>query len=95
MHRVAHTVKHKTKLLQRVRRITGQVQAVERALEAEQTCIQVLQLIAAVRGALNGLMVEVLEDHIRLHVVDPETDRNRDRALGSQELIEVIRSYLR
>jgi DNA-binding FrmR family transcriptional regulator len=92
---MTHTVKQKTKLVQRVRRITGQLQAVERALDAGQSCADVLQLIAAARGALNGLMSQVLEDHIRLHVADPATDRNRDRALGSEELIDVVRSYFK
>jgi FrmR/RcnR family transcriptional regulator, repressor of frmRAB operon len=92
---MAHTTREKTKLLVRVRRITGQVQAIERALESEKSCSDVLQLIAAARGAINGLMTEVLEDHIRLHVVDPATDRSRKRARGAAELIEVVRSYLR
>jgi DNA-binding FrmR family transcriptional regulator len=89
------SINEQKKLLQRVRRISGQLQAVERALTAEQSCADVLQLIAAARGALNGLMSQVLEDHIRLHVADPATDRNRDRAIGSEELIDVVRSYFK
>jgi FrmR/RcnR family transcriptional regulator, repressor of frmRAB operon len=92
---MAHTIRQKTKLLGRVRRIRGQVEAVERALEAEQACAQVLQLIAAARGAINGLMAEVIEDHIRLHVADPARDRDRARAKGAEELIDVVRSYLK
>ena len=68
---MAHTIREKTKLLARVRRIRGQVEAIERALEAEIGCADVLQVIASVRGAMNGLMAEVMEDHIRFHVVDP------------------------
>lgn len=92
---MAHTIREKTKLLGRVRRIRGQVEAVERALEGEQACAEVLQLIAAARGAINGLMLEVIEDHIRLHVVDPARDRDRARAKGAEELIDVVRSYLK
>jgi DNA-binding FrmR family transcriptional regulator len=90
---MAHTIQEKTKLLGRVRRIRGQVEAVERALQDEKGCATVLQLIAAARGALNGLMTEVIEDHIRLHVADPATAAAR--AKGAHELIDVVRSYLR
>jgi DNA-binding FrmR family transcriptional regulator len=92
---MAHTVREKAKLLARVRRIRGQMEAVERALEAEIGCADVLQLIASVRGAVNGLMAEVMEDHIRFHVVDPARERDKDRARGAEELIEVVRTYLK
>jgi DNA-binding FrmR family transcriptional regulator len=90
---MAHTIREKTKLLARVRRIRGQMEAVERAIEAEIGCADVLQLIASVRGAVNGLMAEVMEDHIRFHVLDP--GRERDRTRGAEELIEVVRTYMR
>ncbi len=91
---MSHTIREKTKLLARVRRIRGQLEAVERALEEEIGCADVLQLIASVRGATNGLMAEVLEDHIRLHVADPALppDNRRD---GADELIDVVRTYLK
>jgi DNA-binding FrmR family transcriptional regulator len=92
---MAHTVREKTKLLARVRRIRGQMDAVERALETGIGCGDVLQVLASVRGALNGLMAEVIEDHIRFHVVDPAHEKNRERAKGAQELIEVVRTYLK
>jgi DNA-binding FrmR family transcriptional regulator len=95
MRAVAHTIREKTKLLARVRRIRGQVEAIERALEAEIGCADVLQVIASVRGAMNGLMAEVMEDHIRFHVVDPARDPNVERARGAQELIDVVRTYLK
>jgi len=75
-----------SKLL-RVRRIRGQVEAVERALENEIGFSDVLQLIADVRGALNGLLGELLEDYIRTHVVDPT---NTERAYAAGELLDVI-----
>lgn len=90
---MAHTVRDKTKLLNRVRRIRGQVEAVERALDAETGCAEVLQLIAGVRGAVNGLMSEVMEQHIRTHVVDPS--EASDRLVGADEVIEVVRAYLK
>ena len=70
--KMAHTSKDKEKLLTRVRRIRGQVDAIERALDSEQECAGVLQLMAACRGALNGLMAEVMEGHVRFHVLSPD-----------------------
>ena len=67
---MAHTVGEKQKLLSRVRRMRGQVEAIERALESEASCEQVLHLIAGVRGAMAGFMAEVVEDHVRSHLVD-------------------------
>jgi DNA-binding FrmR family transcriptional regulator len=90
---MAHTIKDKEKLLARARRVRGQVEAVERALENEKGCAEVLQLVAAARGAMSGLMAEIIEDHVQMHLVDPA--RNSERAKGAAELIEVIQSYLR
>ena len=90
---MAHTIKDKEKLLARVRRVRGQVEAVERALQNEKGCAEVLQLVAGAHGGMNGLMAEIIEDHVRMHVVDPA--RSNDRAKGAAELIEVIQSYLR
>lgn len=92
---MAHTTRNKSKLLNRVRRIRGQVEAVERALETETDCTRILQLVAAVRGATNGLMAELLEDHIRFHVVDPEHEPDIDKAKATSELIDVVRAYLK
>jgi DNA-binding FrmR family transcriptional regulator len=92
---VSHIARDKTKLLNRVRRIRGQIEAVERALEQEIGCADVLQLIAGARGAINGLMAEVMEDHIRMHVVHPEHDAEAMRAQAAEELIEVVKSYLK
>ena len=92
---MVHTIREKNKLLARVRRIRGQVEAIERALETEIGCADVLQVIASVRGAMNGLMAEVMEAHIRFHVVDPAREPNTQRAQGAQELIDVVRTYLK
>ena len=91
---MSHTTREKTKLLNRVRRIRGQMEAVERALEDEKGCSDVLQLIAGVRGAINGLMSEVVEDHILLHVADHTLDQDQ-RKEGAAELIDVVRAYLK
>jgi DNA-binding FrmR family transcriptional regulator len=92
---MSHTVREKAKLLARVRRLKGQVEAVERALENEIGCADVLQLVASIRGAVNGLTVELIEDHIRDHVVDPAREPDPERARGAEELIDVLRTYLK
>ena len=90
---MAHTRESKSKLLARVRRIRGQVEAIEKALNKEQECAELLQLIAAARGAINGLMNEVVEGHIRHHVLAPKA-RNSERE-GAEELIEIERAYIK
>ncbi|MRG57239.1 metal-sensing transcriptional repressor [Phyllobacterium sp. SYP-B3895] len=92
---MSHTTKEKSKLLARVRRLKGQMEAVERALEAEMPCGDILNLVASVRGAVNGLMGELIEDHIRMHVVDPGTETDSERAKGAADLIDVVRMYLK
>lgn len=92
---MSHTIRGKDKLLNRVRRLGGQIQAIERALEAEVACNEVMQLVVSVRGAANGLMTEVMEEHIRTHVADPDRERDRTRAKGAEQLIEVLHAYLK
>lgn len=91
---MAHTIKDKVKLLARVHRVRGLIEALERALEQEKGCTQVLHLVAGARGALNSLMAEVIEGHIRTHVIDPR-ERDADRVQGAEELIEVVQAYLK
>lgn len=91
---MSHTIHHKKQLLTRVRRIQGQVQALERSLENENKCAQVLQQIAAVRGAVNGLMMQVLEGQIREHLSAEDTTP-RQRQEDSEQVIAVLRSYLK
>jgi DNA-binding FrmR family transcriptional regulator len=92
---MAHTIREKTKLLNRVRRIRGQIEAVERALEAEKSCADVMHLVAAARGAMNGFMAEIVEDHIRMHVLEPEDHPESARAQAAEELIDVFHSYIK
>jgi DNA-binding FrmR family transcriptional regulator len=92
---VAHTTKDKKKLLLRVCRIRGQVEAIERALDSEQECGSVLQLIAASRGALSALMAEVMEGHLRFHVLSPGHGKNSPQAAAADELMDVVRAYLK
>jgi len=92
---MAHTARDKEKVLIRVRRIRGQVQAIERVLSGEHECSEVLQLVAACRGALNGLMAELVEGHIWFHVLDPNRAKDSAQAAAAEELIEVVRAYLK
>ncbi len=91
---MAHISREQTKLLNRVRRLRGQVDALERAVEDERGCAEVLHLLVAARGAMNSLMAEIIEDHIRVHVVDPARERG-SRGRGAEELIEVVQAYLK
>ena len=90
---MSHTVHQQDKLIARVRRLKGQMEGIERALEGEAGCGEILRQLASVRGALAGLTAEVMEDHLRLHVVEAETEAGRRH--GGEELIEVIRTYLK
>lgn len=92
---MAHTIQNKKKLLNRVRRIKGQVEGIEKALDAEKDCFLVLQTIAACRGALNGLMAEVLEGHIQMHVLDPNQKPNPEQAQAAEMLMDLIRAFLK
>lgn len=92
---MTHTVRLKQKLLARVRRIRGQVEAMERALESEAGCERIMHLIASTRAAMAGLMAEVLEDHVRTHLVDPEKHPGALDQDGVEQLLEVVRTYLK
>jgi len=86
--------KDKQKLLFRIKRIRGQFAAVERALTAGDECADILMLLAAIRGGVNGLMAEVLEDHIRLHMMNPDHAVDSPEELG-EDLIGLVRAYLK
>lgn len=92
--RVGHTVRSKRRLLNRVRRLAGQVRAVERALEEEEKCGRVLQTLSAARGALTALLAEVVEGHVWEHVAARDV-KPRDRAEAAKELVEIVRAYLK
>lgn len=92
---MAHTVKDKTKLLHRVRRLHGQLNAVEKALEAEHECSTVLLTLAACRGAMDALMAEIIEGHIRFHILDPKQQPSTEQRQAAEEVISVVRRYLK
>jgi DNA-binding FrmR family transcriptional regulator len=85
---------HKKPLLTRARRIKGQLEALEKALEQETECMAILQQIAAIRGAVNGLMAEVLEGHMREHL-GPNGASSKQRNEDLEQVVAVLRSYLK
>ena len=92
---MSHTIRDKQKLLNRVRRIRGQIIAIERALEEEIGCGDVVQQITSCRGAMNGLLAVVLEEHIRTHLVDADADRQGRHGDAREQLVSVVHSYFR
>ncbi|HUN92009.1 MAG TPA: metal/formaldehyde-sensitive transcriptional repressor [Burkholderiaceae bacterium] len=92
---MSHTIRDKQKLLNRIRRIRGQVDAIERALEGEVGCSEVMRLIASGRGAMNGLLAEVVEEHIRTHLVDPLKHRDALDVDAVDQLVDVVHSYFK
>ncbi|MGA2085537.1 MAG: metal/formaldehyde-sensitive transcriptional repressor [Terracidiphilus sp.] len=85
--------REKVKLLQRVRKLRGQLDAVERALSADEDCGGQLMLLAAVRGGVNGLMGEVLEDHIRFHLTEGSKEQIAPEL--AEDLIDLVHAYLK
>ena len=92
---MSHVAREKTKLLNRLRRLRGQIEAIERAVGEDQDCSRVLQQATACRGALDGFIAEVMEDHIREHMVDPAAAADDPRREAAEELIEIVHAYLK
>jgi FrmR/RcnR family transcriptional regulator, repressor of frmRAB operon len=92
---MSHTIRDQKKLLARVRRLRGQVDAIERSLEKEAGCEQILHLIAGARGAMAGLMAEVVEDHVRSHLVDAQRHPGALNTDAAEQLLDVVRTYLK
>ena len=92
---MSHTVRQKQRLLIRVRRLRGQVEAIERALEKEAGCDKVMHLIAGVKGATSGLMAEVMKDHVRGHFVEAKRKNDGSLAEAAEQLIDILHAYVR
>lgn len=91
---MSHTIAGKKKLLSRVRRIKGQSIALESALEGQPDCMAILQQVAAIKGAVNGLMKEVLEGHLREHLGADDLSKEQ-RSTEVEEVISILKSYLK
>ena len=90
---MSHHEREKIKMEQRLRKLRGQLDAVERALTADEDCGDQLMLLAAVRGGVNSLMGEVLEDHIRFHLTDGSKEQIAPEL--AEDLIDLVRAYLK
>jgi len=86
--------KEKQKLFSRIRRLGGQITAVERAVTDGDECADILMLLAAIRGGVNSLMAEILEDHVRLHITHPDRAAESPEEL-TEDLISLVRAYLK
>jgi DNA-binding FrmR family transcriptional regulator len=88
---MSHLSREKLDLLNRTKKVIGQLESVEKALTADASCADVLQRLAAARGAINSLMGELMEDHIRNHM-----PRNtKSAAEAAEDVIEIVRTYLK
>lgn len=92
---MSHTVRDKQELILRAKRIQGQVEALVRGLEEERDCSDILHLMSAARGAMNSLMSELLEGHIRTHVLNGKQKPTSQQLVAADEVIDMVKSYLR
>lgn len=92
---MAHTTEEKKKLLNRVRRIRGQVAGIEKTLDREGDCAEVLHNIAVCRGAMDALMAEVIEGHIRFHILTPNGSASKGQLRAADDLVTALRAYLK
>ncbi|MBB3957559.1 MULTISPECIES: metal/formaldehyde-sensitive transcriptional repressor [Novosphingobium] len=92
---MSHVAAEKQKLLNRLKRLKGQVDALERAVSGDVECARVLQQATACRGALEGFIAEVIEDHIREHMIEPDLPVSDPKVQAAEELVAIVRAYLR
>ena len=92
---MSHTINAKQELILRAKRIQGQVEALVRALTEERECSDVLQLLSAARGAVNSLMAELLEGHIKSHVLNGRHKPTSEQLEAADEVIAMVKSYLK
>ena len=90
-----HTVGEKKALLMRASRIQGQLQSIREAIEEEKECADVLQQIAACRGAVNSLLVEIVEGEIRFHVLGKNAKVDSREAKAAENLVEILHRYIK
>ena len=92
---MAHTTEEKKKLLTRVNRLQGQLESIRTAIENEKDCASVLQQIAACRGAINSLLVEIIDGEIRYHVLSKNSKVDSREARAAESLVEILHRYIK
>lgn len=90
-----HVIKEKRKTLTRVKRIRGQIDAVATAIENDEHCYDILLTVSSIRGALSGLMVELIENHLMNHVVDGQTQLSPSQVTAARELMAALHSFVK
>ncbi len=90
---MGHLAEDNKKIISRIKRIKGQLEAVERGLVEGKDCFEVLQTLSACRGGLNGLMGSLVEDHIKEHVMTNKTNPKSAKDKSSLELIKLLKTY--
>lgn len=92
---MAHTTEERRLLLARVNRIEGQVKSIRSALENNSECATVLQQIAACRGAINSLLVQIIDGEIRFHVLSKSAKVDSREARAAEDLVEILHRYVK
>ena len=92
---MAHTDRDRDKLLLRIKKIRGQVDGIQRKLVEGGDCFAVLQTVASCRGALTGLMTEIIEGHVREHILDPAEEPTSAQRKAAEQLLEVLRAFVK
>jgi len=92
---MAHTTEERRRLLSRINRIEGQVKSIRSALEKNRECATVLQQIAACRGAINSLLVEIIDGEIRFHVLSKNARVDSREARAAEDLVEILHRYIK
>jgi DNA-binding FrmR family transcriptional regulator len=92
---MSHVAAAKKELVTRINRLQGQLDGIKKAVQEDQDCAAVLQQVAACRGAINGLMAEIMEGEIKDHVLSQNAKANSSEARAADQLVEVLRRYLK
>jgi DNA-binding FrmR family transcriptional regulator len=92
---MAHTTEEKKKLLARVHRLQGQLESIRSAIAEERDCSDVLQQIAACRGAINSLLVEIIDGEIRFHVLSRNSKVDSRETKAAENLVEILHRYIK
>ena len=93
---MSHINAARKELVSRINRIQGQLDAIKEAVQQQdQDCGSILQQAAACRGAINSLVAEIIEGEIKCHILSSQARANSSEARAADELVEVLRRYLK
>ena len=88
-----HLITDKKKLVARMRRIRGQIESIERAIESDTECQQILETLASVRGALMGVMSALMESHLLNHVLDSNSKLADQHSRVAKEMVRIVKAF--